>query len=162
VTATNKWLAQKDPLGRTMPLEAAQMNALVDVITAHREDFSPDEFTLGKPGSMTIQSAAMMSADIFKRQVDAKQADYDAQVAAEDEKPDPDAAKLDALQKAVQTLVLGDPEAVADGISDAKAAYAILTKKLYPDDSEQDPDASDGSASSSSATGSTDTAATAS
>lgn len=142
VTATNKWLAQKDSLGRTMPLEAAQMNALVDVITAHREDFSPDEFTLGGPGSMTIQSVAMMSADIFKRQVDSKQADYDADQAAKDEKPDPSAAKLDALNQALQNL-LPNGDVPPDGsVTDAKTAYAVLTKKLYPDD-KHDPNASD-------------------
>ncbi len=142
VAATNKWLAQKDPLGRTMPLEVAQMNALVDVITAHREDFSPDEFTLGKPGSMTIQSAAMISADIFKRQVDAKQSDYDADQAAKDAKPDPDGAKLDALNQALQKL-LPNGDVPTDGdVTDAKTAYAVLTKKLYPDDG-HDPNNSD-------------------
>ncbi len=84
----------------------------------------------------------MMSAGIFKRQVDAKQADYDADQAAKDAQPDPDATKLDALNQALQKL-LPNGDVPADGdVTDAKTAYAVLTKKLYPDDG-HDPNNSD-------------------
>jgi hypothetical protein len=139
-TSYQEWLSQPGPGGQPIPPDMARQSALADVIIAHRENFSSSEFTLSVTlpdgGSFTspIPSMAAMSADIFKRQVDAKQADYDAQTAAKNDKPDRDAAKLDAMSQAVQTLVLNGDPAAGGGATDAQTAYAILTHKLYPDD----------------------------
>lgn len=153
VTADNKHRAETDSNGNPIPPEQAHLEALTDVINAHRENFNPDEFTIaaalpgGRSSLVTIQSAAAMSADIFKRQVDSKQADYDAAAAAKDAKPDADAAKLDALNQALQNLVPNGDVPPDGSVTDAKTAYAVLTKKLYPDD-KHDPNASDDGSSS--------------
>ncbi len=146
--ADAKHRAERDPNGNPIPPEQAHMEALTDVINAHRESFNPDEFTLtaalpgGASSTVTIQSAAAMSADIFKRQVDAKQADYDAAAAAKDAKPDPDAVKLDALNQALQSLQPNSNAPTDGDATDAKTAYAILTKKRYGDDQDS-PDKAD-------------------
>ncbi len=146
VTADNKHLAETDPNGNPIPPEQAHLEALTDVINAHREDFNPDEFTFsasltgGGTSTVTIQSAAAMSADIFKRQVDAKQADYDANQTAKDQKPDPTATKLDALNQALQNLMPNGDVPPDGDVTDAKTAYAVLTKKLYPDDKDHPDD----------------------
>lgn len=53
--------------------------------------------------------------------------------AADEVQPDKEIAKLDAMEQAVSTLTMNGSEAVDQGVIDAKAAYAILTKKLYLD-----------------------------
>ncbi|MGO4682237.1 hypothetical protein [Hyphomicrobium sp. 2TAF46] len=123
--------------------DQARHFALRDVIMAHREMFPPEAFSFsttfddyGRTGmeSEEIPSASDMAAKIFEGQVADKQADYDAAVAAKAAKPNPDGAKLDAMQQAVSTLTMNGPAPVDQGITDAKSAYAVLTQKLYPDD----------------------------
>ncbi|WP_156150849.1 hypothetical protein [Hyphomicrobium sp. 99] len=125
--------------------DQARHFALVDVIIAHREMFPPEAFSFsttftGYDGvetkSKEIPSASDMAAKIFKGQVAEKQADYDAAVAAKAAKPNPDGAKLDAMEQAVSTLTMNGQAPVAQGATDAKSAYAVLTQKLYSDETD--------------------------
>lgn len=122
--------------------DAARQLALRDVINAHRKLFPEEEFSFSvtpsgygdiPPPPVTIASVSNMAAEIFKGEVAQKQADYDAAAAADEVQPDKDSAKLDAMEQAVSTLTLNGAADVDQSVTDAKAAYAILTKKLYPD-----------------------------
>jgi hypothetical protein len=131
----------KGPDGKEMSADQAKFKALVDVIKSHRDMFSSDEIVLIPPGrnadTVTIPATAEMRTEMFKSQVDAKQAEYDAAQDAKDAQPDPAAIKLQAMSQALQAL-LPNGDAPTDGdTADAKTAYAILTKKHYGDD-EQD------------------------
>ncbi len=126
-----------------MPSDQAKFKALAAVITAHRDQFSSDEITLVQGGGLDpiiIKPTDMMRADTFKSQVDAKQADYDADQAAKDAKPDPSAAKVDALNQALQNLLPDGAATIGGDTTDAKTAYAILTKKRYGDDQDTSDD----------------------
>jgi hypothetical protein len=125
--------------------DQARQSALVDVIMAHRDMFPPEAFSFsatftGYNGIETepaeIPSASDMAAQIFQGQVADKQADYDASVAAKNAKPDKDGAKLDAMEQAVSTLTMNGQVPAGQGVTDAQAAYQILTQKLYSDDAD--------------------------
>lgn len=117
-----------------MDPDNARNNALFDVIIAHREDFPPEEFSItfttgsGAWGSTTIPSLKDMPAYFAEQQVA-----YPT-IGARNATPDKDSAKLDALQQAVNNLVLNGAQTFDQGSVDAQAAYAILTQKLFSDD----------------------------
>lgn len=122
--------------------DAARQLALRDVINAHRKlfpeeefsfSFTPSEYGAVPPEPVTIASVSDMGAEIFKGEVAQKQADYDAAAAADEVQPDKDSAKLDAMEQAVSTLTMNGSATVDQGVTDAKAAYTVLTKKLYSD-----------------------------
>lgn len=117
-----------------MDPDNARNNALFDVIIAHRKDFPPEEFSItytsesGAWGSTTIPSLKDMPAYLAEQKVA-----YPT-IGARTATSDRDSAKLDALQQAVNRLVLNSAQVLDQGIVDAKAAYAILTRKLFGDD----------------------------
>lgn len=127
---------------KRISVDAARQLALRDVINAHRKLFPEEEFSFSvtpsrygdiPPPPVTIASVSNMAAEIFKGEIAQKQADYDAAAAADEVQPDKDGAKLDAMEQAVSVLTMNGAADVDQGVTDAKAAYAILTKKLYPD-----------------------------
>ncbi len=126
-----------------MDPDNARTNALFDVIIAHREDFPPEEFSItfteesGAWGSTTIPSIEDMPTYLAEQKVA-----YPT-IGARNATPDRDSAKLDALQKAVNNLVLNGAQTFDQGTVDAQAAYAILTQKLFSED-EDDKSASVG------------------
>jgi hypothetical protein len=127
-----------------MDPDNARTNALFDVIMAHREDFPPEEFTIGTTyasgawGTTTIPSAADAAAEKAAQ----RQADYTSTIGARATTQDKDSAKLDALEQAVSTLVLNSQQVVDQSVADARAAYAILTQKLFSDDEDSASEAS--------------------
>ncbi len=128
----------KGPDGSEMPPDQAKFKALVDVIKAHRDRFSSDEIVLMPPGRnptpVIIPATAAMRTEMFKSQIDAKQAEYDAAQQAKDAQPDPAATKLQGMSQALQALLPNGDAPIDGDTADAKTAYAILTKKRYGDD----------------------------
>ncbi len=125
-----KALETREMITSDVANDAAKPLALRDVIMAHREMFPPEAFSFN---DITIPSTSDMAAKIFEGHVAEKQADYDSAVAAKAAKPSPDGAKLDAMQQAVSTLTMNGQAPIAQGTADAKSAYAVLTQKLYSD-----------------------------
>jgi hypothetical protein len=136
------------PDGAGMNADNARTNALVDVVMAHREAFPSEEFTItttypgGAWSETTIPSAS--AASIFEREVAEKQADYDAGAAAKGARPDRATAKLGALEQAVRTLIGNGLDTAVEGITDAKAAYALLTQKRFFDEQDGTSDSREG------------------
>ncbi len=125
-----------------MDPDNARNNALFDVIMAHRDDFPPGEFSIsfttnsGAWGSTTIPSADDMG-DYLAQQQPGYYSSIGARTATPDTaKSDKDSATLDAMEQAVSTLSMNAQAPVDQGVSDARAAYAILTQKLYFDDAD--------------------------
>jgi hypothetical protein len=123
---------------KMMP-DNARHNALVDVIMANRDDFPPEEFTVHTdfPGgawvTTTIPSAASTRASTFKGWLTEYQAAFNE--AGNKAAPlDPSSVKLDALERAVKTLVLNGQDDASVGSDPGKTAYAILTQKLFGSD----------------------------
>lgn len=107
---------------------------------AHRDRFPPGEFAISTTfdggGSITtvIPSIVDIATGTHPDMSKYIHGIGDAPAGANSTTPDMDSAKLDAMEKAVQTLVLTSQAVVGQGLADVNAAYAVLTKKLYSED----------------------------
>lgn len=135
----NGWMSAAAAANAKLSPDNARHNALVDVIMAHRYAFPLEEFTVhtdlpdGASITTIIPSAASAGASNFKGWLTEYQTAF-KEAGNKTAQLDPSSVKLDAIERAVKTLVLNGQDDASVAPDSGKTAYAILTQKLFGSD----------------------------